>query len=547
MVKDIFWADQIAENIIHRKKYNYLDKDYKKPKVLTIKSSTSISGLPHIGNASDVIRHDAVVRALKDKGEKVNFIWVAEDADPWRKVPSNIPKEFSKYIGMPVFKLPCPEGCCKSYVDHFNNLFLTSLKDHYGTSPKFFSTSQAYKEGVFYKEIKKVLENIDEIKTILSKFRKEPLPEDYSLWKPICDSCGKIITTRIKDVTEKGVYYTCQDYEFKEYGQESYNKVEGCGYEGFSDIKKGNGKLLWAVEWATEWSAWNVVLEGAGKEHFMPSSPFWRAGEICEKILDWPEPYPGKNPIQPYQYITLNGEKMSASKGNVISPWEWPTFAPPEALRLIFLKRPSMERDFKYSDLPRLVDELDKLERIYFGLEKIQNEKELEDSKRLFETSSVKVPKKYRNVISFSFLGVLSQVYDDFEKSVEAAKKLGHKVDIESNKERFEMAKKWIQKYAPEDMRFSVHEKISKEVKSLLNNKQKEALELVAKKLKQKEYNENKLFEEFYKICEEVGIDNKEFFKGAYLALIGKERGPKLANFILTIGKKRVIELFNGL
>src|SRR3989344_828256 len=135
-MKDIFWSDQIADLIINRKKYNYINEKIKNPKILTIKSSTSISGLPHIGNASDVIRHDSVIRSLKEKNQKVNFIWVAEDMDPWRKVPANIPKEYSKYLGMPVSSIPSPDGSNKTYVDYFVDLFIKSLKKEYGTNPK---------------------------------------------------------------------------------------------------------------------------------------------------------------------------------------------------------------------------------------------------------------------------------------------------------------------------------------------------------------------------------------------------------------------------
>lgn len=539
MTKDIFWADQLADLIIRRGKYNYLDKEFKNPKILTIKSSTSISGLPHIGNASDVIRHDAVVRALKDKGKKVDFIWVAEDMDPWRKVPVGIPKNYSKYIGMPVSSLPDPDGCCKSYVEHFVKLFLSSLKDNFGTNPKFVSTTESYKKGVFYKQIKKCLENLEEIKEILAKYREKELPEKYSLWKPVCDKCGKIITTRITDLNKEGVYYQCLDYEFREFGKKAYNKVKGCKHKGFSDIKKGNGKLLWVAEWAAEWAAWKIVLEGAGKEHFMPTSSFWRAGEICERILDWIEPYPGKNPIQPYEYLTINGEKMSASKGNVVATWEWSNFAPAELLRFTFLKKPNKQRDFKYADIPKMVDELDKFESIYFDLRKIENKKELIDAKRLFELSSIKKPGKYSYPISFNFLAMLTQIYPDFKKAKLILEKLGHKVkDEKFIEKRFEMAKNWFKEYASEDMKF----KLQKEIKVKLSGKEKEALSLLSEILR-KELNEKELFEEFYNICKKVNLEPKEFFKAAYRILINKDKGPRLASLILVIGKEKVIDL----
>ena len=53
------------------------------------------------------------------------------------------------------------------------------------------------------------------------------------------------------------------------------------------------------------------------------------------------------------------------------------------------------------------------------------------------------------------------------------------------------------------------------------------------------------LFNEFYDICKTIGIENKEFFKEAYQVLINKDKGPRLAGFILAIGAKKVAKLFN--
>ncbi len=76
-----------------------------------------------------------------------------------------------------------------------------------------------------------------------------------------------------------------------------------------------------------------------------------------------------------------------------------------------------------------------------------------------------------------------------------------------------------------------------------MKKKQKESLNLLKKSLDKKRLNEQELFDEFYEICKKVEINNAEFFKGAYLALIGKERGPRLASFILAIGKEKVLRL----
>ena len=62
-------------------------------------------------------------------------------------------------------------------------------------------------------------------------------------------------------------------------------------------------------------------------------------------------------------------------------------------------------------------------------------------------------------------------------------------------------------------------------------------------KLEKNKYNEDSLFNEFYKICSEVEINNIDFFKAAYKVLINKEKGPRLASFILAIGKEKIIKL----
>ena len=57
---------------------------------------------------------------------------------------------------------------------------------------------------------------------------------------------------------------------------------------------------------------------------------------------------------------------------------------------------------------------------------------------------------------------------------------------------------------------------------------------------------EKSLSERFYSIAEESGMEPKEFYKVVYRALIGKEMGPRLAGFILTIGKEKVLALLSG-
>ena len=54
---------------------------------------------------------------------------------------------------------------------------------------------------------------------------------------------------------------------------------------------------------------------------------------------------------------------------------------------------------------------------------------------------------------------------------------------------------------------------------------------------------EAELGEEFKKIIAASAITPQDFYRACYLAIIGKERGPKLAGFIIAIGREKVAKV----
>ncbi len=48
-----------------------------------------------------------------------------------------------------------------------------------------------------------------------------------------------------------------------------------------------------------------------------------------------------------------------------------------------------------------------------------------------------------------------------------------------------------------------------------------------------------------YVVAADAGLEGPAFFKTVYMVLIGKERGPKLAGFIKTCGKEKVLAILN--
>ena len=531
--EELFWADQIAKQIIERKKFHYTDKKIPKLDTFTVKTSASLSGVLHIGRLSDTIRGESVVLALKDAGIKTNFIWVAEDMDPMRKIPKGVPKEYQKYLGMPVTDVPDPEGCHKSYAEHHVEEYMDVIDNFVFTKLDKFSMREEYKKGNFKSYIKKILENIEPIVEIQNRYRQNKLGKDWCPWTPICDNCGKISTPEVIKIKDGIVHYECKDYSFES------TTATGCKHKGENDPLKGSGKLMWKSEWASQWARWKVVSEGAGKEYQVPNSAWWINGEIVEKVHSFPMPVPIF-----YEHILVDNVKMSASLGNVVYPRDWLEVSKPELLRFFYNKRLMTTRSFSWKFLPNLYDEYDKVIDIYLGNTQLDNEKEKQHKKRILELSNVKKPEPPLS-LNFAHAAMVSQISTEKQDVINSLKRTDHytKSDEKRIFHLIEKARIWLDKYAPEDMKFVFHNEVPQGVK--LDNKQKAALKDLIKVLEKKKLSDKELHAEFYEICKSNKIEVKEFFEAAYLVMFNKERGPKLAAFINSIGKEKIIKLLS--
>lgn len=487
-----FWADQIADEII---------KEKGKKKEYVCASGITPSGTVHMGNFREVITTDLVVRALQDKGKKVRFIYSWDDYDRLRKVPPNVPKNYEKYLGKPISDIPSPSGKEKSYAEHFEKEFEKSL-EKVDINPEFIRQNSMYKKCEYAKLIKTALDKNNEIKKILNKYRKEPLEKDWVPLEVYSSKTGKDDTEII---------------EIKEY-QITYK--DSTGFKETIDFrKKGNVKLKWRVDWPARWKYEQVDFEPGGIDHSVEGGSYTTAKEIAKKVFGFEPPV-----YQFYEFVRKkNGSEFSSSEGNALTLDEIEEVYEPEIVRYIFVKtRPNKAFQISFdNDAIKLYDEYDELENKYYN-------KELDErDKRIYELSQVgKISKKKPEKIGFRHLATLIQT-DDIKNLNEESKKRAEKV------------RNWIDKYAGEDMKFTVREKV--EIK--VDKKQKEALSALKESLETKKMNEDDLANEIFSICKAVNIEPKEFFQGAYQIIIGKARGPKLANLILTIGKEKIIKL----
>ncbi|PIN99099.1 MAG: lysine--tRNA ligase [Candidatus Diapherotrites archaeon CG10_big_fil_rev_8_21_14_0_10_31_34] len=528
MAKWVFWADEIADKIINRKKFDFTEKTIPKEKQWTVKSSSSLSGVLHIGRLSDIIRGEAEARALKEKGFPAEFIYVTEDMDPLRKIPKGVPKEFEQYIGFPVSDVPDPHGCHSSYAEHFTEEFLKVFKDFLFLEPEVYSMRKEYKKGNFTKEIIELVKKTDEVKKIIEKVQGSEVGKNWSVWKPICEKCGNLQTTVITKIEGEKIHYKCQDYAFEKF------TAKGCGHEGISDLNKANGKLVWKSEWAAQWKRWKVCSEGAGKEYESRNSAFWVNAEISEKVLNFPHP----EPIF-YEHIIIGGAKMSASVGNIVYPFQWLEVAKPETLKYLYMKRLMKTRSFDWIDVPLLELELDRV----LTAEKNNEGDEIEQLKNSKYKNSVKV--KGREIIplkaDYSLIAFLNQFCSE-KQVIEKLKEMdkiekGDKKELESLKERINLSKAWLEKYAPEENKIVFSEELKKKPEGKIKEVFSESIKVI-----EKESNPEEIQQKIYSIGKEKGVQPKELFKEFYLFLIEKEKGPRLGQLIIAIGKDKVLK-----
>ncbi len=526
-----FWPYKIAKELV--KKFPDVEKQ-------VISSGTSMSGEPHIGNANDVIRADAIFQACKKLGIEAELNWVSDDMDPLRSVPAGMPKEMHDYLGMPVSSVPDFWQCHENFARHFEEIFLEQLKDVLVEPVAYFGYDM-YRKGMYNETIKIAMEKRKEIMEILNKFRTKPLQEDWYPISVICQNCGKIATTKIisYDAEKNEVSYVCSEQEVllhKKYF------VKGCGYEGKVSIFNGTCKLVWRVEWPARWSFLKVTCEGMGKEHYIAGGSYDTGKEIV-KLFGWKAPYPFF-----YEHFLVNGQKMSKSKGNVVTLPDMLRYMTAEQIRYwMFQGSLTTAKDIRLKEMtPHVMDEFDRAERVYFGIEQAKSEKEKNNLIKAYEIAVVNVPKEIRYQVPFNIAKQIVSFIDpasNFELAKELIEKvLRKKIDKHEDyvKERLQKVRNWV-----ED--FGEVIKLAKldEVKQLLSQKEKEILSNLAERIASvQELNEEKLFEEIKALAKEFNISHKEIFKTCYKVLIGKEEGPRLYYLIKALGLEISLKRF---
>ncbi|MFH1246824.1 MAG: lysine--tRNA ligase [Candidatus Micrarchaeota archaeon] len=533
-MSSLHWADQLAEKIIER--------CHREKCVPNVKCQQTPSGGKHIGNLNDVMRAYFPYKAVLEKGEKCEFVHTTDDRDPLKDIPAKLADldgnwhdaakfpELKSYYGKALVKTPDPFGCCSSYAAHFTNVWMTGL-EMIDVKPKLYSVDALYKQGKFDPYIKMVFEKREAVGKIVSDLQASK-DTSYIPFDAFCPQCGVLANVDEFDIKNKKVHFMC--------GGKSINKkkAEGCGFEGWEPWSEG--KLQWRFEWPALMAIFNTTFEPFGKDHAEGS---WKSVlRIMPEIFNKEPPIPFV-----YEFFLVNGEKMSASKGNVYIVQDMLKIMEKDVFKFYYVKRPEKQRDLDLTKIFQLEDEFDAAEKAYFGKADSQSENREENAKRMYDLAVSQPPVSCPNRVSFSFCAALAQLMP-VDAAVDKLKELKHietKQDALLAKQRLMIAKTWAAVYGGEHKLSVLSLEVAAVKKKSLSENQVAALIEFANLLKTRgASNETEQLAAIRDICKKCEVTPSDFFAAAYSVLIGKSRGPKLFTLISVIGSDVAIDLF---
>ena len=525
------WADVTAQALAHKGSKHI------------ISTGITPSGEFHIGHLREILTGDMISRAAKNAGLDVDFIFIVDDADPLRKVYPFLHDDYAKFIGHQIGSIPAPDFEGKpdtvsfenggvSYADYFLNPFLEALAK-IGVKPRIIKNLHSYQTGKFNQISKIACDKAEEIKEIIERVSGRELPEKWFPWSPL-DSTGSL----------EGVEVTGYQYPLV-YWKDSH------GVEGESDLTKGEGKLPWRIDWPAKWAWIGVTCEAFGKDHGAAGGSYSTGREICQLF--------GHQPPHPltYEWISLKGKgAMSSSSGNTIGPMEALELVPPEILRLLIAQsKPNKAIEFDTGmSLVNLADEYERLISRNFQEElsvddlSRRRKVQIEDAIGALNMSKITAEDSFETAnVTFRHLSLLAQTktsdeliwqslgYDELNKPSEQL------VD------RLEKMKLWIKsKHLPDEMRISIIDDPKSETFVDFSDEETKVLVALKDELSVCKWDAENIGNAIPNSAKKNDLSPKIAYKVAYLALMGREKGPRLAPILVEVEQKRIVKIIEN-
>lgn len=514
----MFWADKIAADAQGEQVVN----DSKTP-----------SGRVHVGSLRGVVIHDVIYRALKHAGKPVKFLYGVDDYDALDTVPKYLDAEkFTPYLGHPLCNVPSPGENASDYAKYFMGEFL-EVFDYLGVKPEVYYLRDLYRSGQLNKAIDTFLQNAHLVREAYLQVSKAKRPDNWYPFQVVCENCGKIATTTVTDYNGKEVFYTCKP--------DATDWVQGCGHSGWVSPFDGNGKLPWKVEWVAKWDVLGVTIEMAGKDHSQKGGSRDVANAISRKVLHKSPPF-----HSPYEFILVNGTKMSSSKGVGSSAKEIADLLPPEILRFLMLRtQPRSGINFSPNSetIMRLFRDYDGLIEKYAELASQGTPEMTQDLMPLFYSQLGDEIQTYHPFDFSTLISLLQVPHLDIKEEVEKRTEVElSEKDWQVVNQRIAVAQKWLDDYADEEEKLVLYfDSVPEKVKEL-TEEQVKYLNHLAQNLENLENWEGEALQtEIFSTAKSLQIAPNLAFPAVYYSFLGKERGPKAGALLSYLDRSFVL------
>ena len=229
---------------------------------------------------------------------------------------------------------------------------------------------------------------------------------------------------------------------------------------------------------------------------------------------------------------------MSSSLGNLVTLIDSLEIIPPEVLRYFtFKSRPEKQLGFDPGlGLYTLVDEYAKTESATLAGEE-------PEFKRAWQIASLAGDEHVVSTVPFSHMVTLYQTAQgDTNMILEMLKRTGHEdaamTQSEAIKRELVYIKNWIDRYAPENIKFEIQKKLPE---LEISKSQGQFLVGLLDKIESSAMQADEIHEAIYDSAIASDLKPAEAFKLIYRLFLNKDQGPKVGFFLSSLDKEFVL------
>jgi lysyl-tRNA synthetase class 1 len=506
------WADELAERV--RDAGPQVVNDSKTP-----------SGTVHVGSLRGPVILDAITRALRANGIETTLLYGVDDMDPMDAQALLTPDAVETEMGRPLAQVPDQEDDGHaSYARHHAQTFIDTFAG-LGIEPdRYYWMSDIYPTGDMDPFIRAALDKAALVRAIYRRVANVQHPDTWHPLSVVCENCGRVGTTIVTKWDGGRVFYECRS--------DLVEWAKGCGHQGWVSPFGGRAKLPWNLEWAAQWALFGVTIEPNGKDLATAGGSRDRSDAISREVF-------GREPPLnvPYEFLNIGGKKMSTSKGRGAAAHEIAEVVPPEQLRFLFLRhRPNHAIDFDpdgTDQIPRLFDEFDKFAAATAGREvrgDLPPGYEATFRYSLLDPEANVANEAAAFRPAFGHLAMLIQIPEvDVVERVEAEK--GSPLTERERAildERAVAARGWLETYAPDSARLTIHHDAMPAAAAELNEDQRAFLASLAERAEVEQPASGDAWQALiFSVAAAQDVPGRRAFEAIYRAFLDRTNGPR--------------------